>query len=98
MYVIKSVKHMGANKPDKIYCELQIEGTPRKWMNEYERSDPRGFALFLCKMTRSDFVSDRWWDVPSYRDEAIREYRGRIKAIRVKYGLSKSEVSDYMRV
>ena len=70
----------------------------RDYLKELEAIDRKGCGLFLCRIEQNDMNDDRWWDVPDYRDEAIRSYRERIKGIRMNYGLSKSEVSEFMRV
>lgn len=72
--------------------------TRREYLNRLEEIDRRECGLFLCKVERDDFNGDRYWDVPDYREQAIRSYRERIKTIRMQYGLSKSEVSEFMRV
>lgn len=100
-YVTKvRVKRMGKNKKDKLFysVEWNPSETRRAFLDEYNKTDPKGCGLFLCKVEWNDFTEDRFWDVPDYRDEAIRAYRKRINGIRSKYGLSKSEVADFMRV
>lgn len=72
--------------------------TRREYLNRLEDIDRRECGLFLCRLERNEFNDDRYWDVPDYREEAIKSYRERIKAIRLNYGLSKSEVSEFMRV
>lgn len=72
--------------------------TRRAYLNELEAIDRKECGLLLCRIEFSDMNDDRWWDVPDYRDEAIREYRERIRGIRMNYGLSKSEVAGFMRV
>lgn len=96
----KRVKHMGAGKKDKIFYKVEWNEalTRRDFLVEFEEVDPKGCGLFLCRVEWNDFTGDRYWDVPEYRDEAIKSYRGRIKTIRAKYGLSQSEVAEYMRV
>lgn len=100
-YAIRTTKKKkGAGKGYKYTYESVWSGaiTRREYLNRMEDIDRRECGLFLCKLEQSDFTDDRYWDVPDYRDEAIKSYRERIKSIRLKYGLSKSEVSDYMRV
>lgn len=100
-YVTKTrVKHMGKNKNDKKFYSIEWNEamTRRDFIMEYGEADPKGCGLFLCKVERNDFADDRWWDIPGYRDEAISTYRERIKAIRVRYGLTKSEVAQFMTV
>lgn len=93
-------KKKGAGKGYKItYAVVWREGVkPRDYLNEFAEIDRKGCGLFLCKIEMEDFTTDRYWDVPDYRDEAIRAYRDRIKAIRLSHGLSKSEVTEFMRV
>lgn len=94
------VKHMGKNKKDKMFysVEWNPSKTRKDFLKEYEKTDRKGCGLFLCRVEWNDFTEDRWWDVSDYREAAIKDYRGRIKGIRAKYGLSKSEVADFMRV
>lgn len=94
------VKHMGKGKKDKLFytVEWNPERTRKDFVNEYGKADPKGCGLFLCRVEWNDFTEDRWWDVPNYRAEAVKSYRNRIKTIRAKYGLSQSEVAEYMRV
>lgn len=91
---------MGRNKPDKKFYSMEWnpETTRRDFVDEYAKTDPKGCGLFLCKVEWNDFTGDRWWDAPGYRDRAVRNYRDRIKAIRMSYGLSKSDVAGFMRV
>lgn len=93
-------KKKGANKGYKYTYERVWSGamTRREYLERYERIDPKGCGLFLCRLEYTEFMDDRYWDVPNYRDEAIKSYRGKIKAIRLRYGLSQSEVSEFMRV
>lgn len=83
------------NTYEKVWSDRM---TRREYLNRLEEIDPRACGLFLCRVEHDDFTSDRYWDVPDYRDEAIRSYRDKIKSIRLQYGLSKSEVSGFMRV
>lgn len=93
-------KKKGAGKGYKYTYEKVWTGamSPREYFDRYAEIDRRGCGISLCRFEHMDFTEDRWWDVPEYRDEAIRDYRGRIKAIRMQYGLSKSDVSEFMRV
>lgn len=93
-------KKKGANKGYKYTYTTVWSGamTRREYLSRLAEIDRKECGLFLCKLEHSDFTSDRYWDVPDYRDEAIRNYRERIKSIRMQYGLSKSEVSGFMRV
>ena len=93
-------KKKGAGKGYKYTYETVWSGriTRKEYLNQLEEIDPKECGLFLCKVEHADFTEDRFWDMPGYRDEAIRNYRERIKAIRLNYGLSKSEVSKFMRV
>lgn len=100
-YVTKvRVKHMGKNKKDKLFYSVEWNPslTRRAFVDEYAKADQKGCGLFLCHVEFNDFTEDKWWNVPTYRDEAVRAYRKRINGIRSKYGLSKSEVADFMRV
>lgn len=100
-YAIRTTKKKkGANKGYKYTYEMVWSGrmTRREYLNRLEEIDRHKCGLFLCKLEHFDFTDDRWWDVPNYRDEAIKSYRERIKSIRLQYGLSKSEVSEFMRV
>lgn len=93
-------KKKGANKGYKYTYESVWSGamTRREYLNRLEEIDAKECGLFLCRLEQTEFQDDRWWDMPTYRDEAIKSYRGRIKAIRLRYGLSQSEVSEFMRV
>lgn len=100
-YAIRTTKKKkGANKGYKYTYESVWSGaiTRREYLNRLEEIDRRECGLFLCRLERNDFTDDRYWDVPGYRDEAIKTYRERIKSIRLRYGLSQSEVSEFMRV
>ena len=94
------VKHMGKGKKDKLFHTVVWDESMKRndFVNEYGEADPKGCGLFLCNVEWNDFTEDRYWDVPEYRAEAIKSYRGRIKAIRAKYGLSQSDVAAFMRV
>lgn len=91
---------MGKGKKDKLFHTVVWDESMKRndFVNEYAEADPKGCGLFLCRVEWNDFTEDRWWDVPNYRAEAVKSYRNRIKAIRAKYGLSQSEVAEYMRV
>lgn len=93
-------KKKGANKGYKYtYTSVWSDRmTRREYLNRLEEIDRKECGLFLCRLEQNEMNDDRYWDVPDYRDEAIKTYRARIKAIRVRYGLSKSEVSEFMRV
>lgn len=93
-------KAKGTNKGYKYTHTIVWSGamTRKEYLDKYAEIDRHGCGIFLCKIEQDDFTTDRWWDVPSYRDEAIRDYRDRIKSIRLNYGLTKSEVSEFMRV
>lgn len=95
-----SKKKKGVDKGYKYTYTTVWSGTmsQREYLDKLNEIDPRTCGLFLCEVEQSVFTSDRYWDVPSYRDEAIRHYRDRIKAIRLKHGLSKSDVTEFMRV
>lgn len=100
-YAIRTEKKKkGANKGYKYtYTKVWSDRmTRREYLNHYAEIDPHGCGLFLCRLEQNEMNDDRYWDVPSYRDEAIKSYRERIKSIRMRYGLSKSEVSEFMRV
>ena len=72
--------------------------TMREYLTYWAEFDPKGCGLWLCYVEHREWMEDRWWDYPEGRDKNIRGYRDRIKDIRQKYGLSKSEVSEFMRV
>lgn len=93
-------KKKGANKGYKYTYTKVWSGamTRAEYLSKLADIDRRECGLFLCKVEWNDFKEDRWWDVPSYRDEAVKSYRERIKAIRMQYGLSKSDVARFMRV
>lgn len=100
-YAVKTrVKHMGKNKKDKLFHTVVWNDSMsrRDFLNEYAEADAKACGLFLCKVEFNDFTEDRYWDVPEYRAEAVKSYRGRIKTIRTKYGLSQSEVAAFMAV
>lgn len=93
-------KKKGANKGYKLIHAVVWSGaiSRKAYIEKLNEIDPKECGVFLCRAEYYDFTDCRWWDTPDYRDEAIREYRDRIKAIRLKYGLSKSEVASFMRV
>ena len=93
-------KKKGADKGYKYTYTTVWSGamTRAEYLKRLAEIDPRECGLFLCKVERCDFTEDRWWEGTSYEAEAIKGYRDRIKSIRQQYGLSKSDVSDYMRV
>lgn len=93
-------KKKGAGKGYKYTYESVWSDamTRREYLTRLEEIDRKECGLFLCRLEHTEFTDDRYWNIPDYRDEAIKSYRERIKAIRMRYGLSKSEVSDYMRV
>lgn len=93
-------KKKGAGKGYKEYVEVSFNEslTRRDYLRELAEVDKTACGLFLCKVEHEGFTTDRYWDVPDYRDEAIKDYRGRIRAIRMDYGLSKNAVAEFMRV
>lgn len=93
-------KKKGAGKGYKISYEKVWGGriSRREYLTEFARIDRIECGLFLCKVEHHEMTSDRYWDVPSYREEAIREYRERIRRIRAEYGLSKKQCEEFMRV
>ena len=100
-YVTKARKKFkGAGKGVKYFYRTEWSGamTRREYLTRLEEIDAKECGLFLCRLEQTEMHDDRWWDMPTYRDEAIKAYRGRIKAIRLRYGLSQSEVSEFMRV
>lgn len=96
-YVLASRKKKGANKGYKETYAWQWTDY-RGYMNALRELFPTEYALQLCREEHADLMTDMWWNVPSYRDVHIREYRDRIKAIRMEFGLSKSAVAEFMRV
>lgn len=100
-YAIRTTKKKkGANKGYKYTYESVWSGaiTRREYLNRLEEIDRKECGLFLCRLEHTEFTDDGWWRGTDYEAEAIKAYRGRIKAIRLKYGLSQSEVSEFMRV
>ena len=100
-YAIRTTKKKkGANKGYKYTYVTVWSGamTRAEYISKLAEIDRKECGLFLCKVEQNEMVSDRWWEGTTYETEAIRAYRDRIKSIRVQYGLSKSDVSDYMRV
>lgn len=93
-------KKKGAEKGYKNTYTLVWSGamTRREYLDRLAEIDRRECGVFLCRLEAEDFRGDRFWDIDGYREEAIRAYRERIKQIRLTYGLSKSEVADFMRV
>ena len=85
-------------KKIKVRVVFNESRTRRDYLNDLESIDRKSCGMFLCRIEHDDMTSDRWWDVPTYRDDAIRDYRSRINGIRQIYGLSKSEVAEFMRV
>lgn len=96
-YVLASRKKKGAGKGYKENYKW-VWRDYRSYMNELRELFPREYAIRLCRDERDELLADRWWDGGDYRAEHIRAYRERIKAIRLSHGLSKSEVSEFMRV
>lgn len=96
-YVLVSRKKKGAGKGHKENYEWRWNDR-RAYMDELRELSPRDYALLLCRDELDELLADTWWDVPGYRDEHIRAYRARIKAIRLEHGLSKSDVARFMRV
>ena len=93
-------KKKGANKGYKYSYERVGSGAMSRaeYLKRLAEIDRKECGLFLCGVERFNFTEDKWWDIPSYRDEAIKSYRERIKGIRMQYGLSKSDVTKFMRV
>lgn len=96
-YVLASRKKKGAGKGYKETYRWQWHDY-KGYRNALREQFPREYGLMCCREERECFTADTWWDTPDYRDEAIRDYRDRVKAIRLEYGLTKSEVSEFMRV
>lgn len=100
-YLCKVSSHSkGAKGGKKVKVEVIFDESKRRrdFLNEFEEADAKACGLFLCKVEWHDMTEDRWWDVETCRADAVRAYRDRIKGLRLKYGLSKSEVEDFMRV
>lgn len=94
-------KSKGAGKGTKVYVDGYVfnESLRRAdYLRELAEESRTECGLFLCRAEWQDMHDDRWWDVPGYRDEFVRTYREKIKKLRAEYGLSKSEVSEFMRV
>lgn len=96
-YVHAAWKHRGGGKEKKEYFKWQWTDYAG-YKNALRELLPREYALLRCREEKSDLTSDRWWDVEGYRDEHIRDYRERIKELRLTYGLTRAEVAPYMRV
>lgn len=93
-------KKKGAGKGYKVTYKVQFNPayTPSEYLNEYEQTDSIGCGLFLCQVEFNDLTNDRWWDVPTYRDEHLTTYRRKITTIKKCYGLTNADVKKFMRV
>lgn len=74
------------------------------WNENRKRTDylnelcPKDRGLWLCKGEYAELCADRWWDTPTYRKEHLQTYRRKITAIKKEYGLTSTEVNQFMRV
>ena len=68
------------------------------YLNDLRRYFPKQYGLTLCQEAQNDFTTDRYWDVATDREEAIKSYRALIKGYQSTYGLTRSEVKRFMIV
>lgn len=93
-YVAVSRHKKGAGKGYKT--EYEWRWTDRKgYCEALQRNSPVEYGLMLCRIEHNGITDDKWWDTPSYRKIAIKDYRSRIAAIRKKYGLSYDSVKKF---
>ena len=100
-YIIKRKrKCVGAGKPDKYFYRTDWAGTMtrREYLDRLAETDPKECGRWLCYVEHRQMSEDRWWDCDGCRKEMLRQYRGKITAIRKKYGLTSTEVSRFMQV
>lgn len=96
-YEVISRKKKGAGKGYKENFGWRWRDR-KGYMNELRELFPQEYALELCRDELAGLMADMWWNIPAYREQAVREHRERIKAIRLEYGLSKNAVAEFMRV
>lgn len=101
------MKELRKNYGHYIVADHDRFGHPRyKWvwtdftgyLRELKRVSPRDYGIALLHVERRDFLSDRYWDVDGYREDAIRDYRNRLNEIRLNYGLSQKDVQPFKSV
>lgn len=100
-FAVSTSKHKkGVDKGYKVTYKVRFNPayTPAEYLSEYEETDPIGCGLFLCQVEFNDLTADRWWDVPTYREEHLTTYRRKITAIKKRYGLTNADVKKFMRV
>lgn len=100
-YSVKAKKKKkGADKGHKYTYTSVWSGrvSHAEYLNRLEDIDRKECGLFLCRLEHTEFTDDDWWRGTDYEAEAVKSYRERIKGIRMRYGLTKSEVSEFMRV
>lgn len=68
------------------------------YLRELRRVSPRDYGIAMLHIEHKEFLSDRYWDVDGYREEAIRDYRKRLDDIRMTYGLTLKEVHPFRSV
>lgn len=78
-----------------VTSELRTGADYFAFVRELAKINPVSAGKIYCNIERDDMLNDRWWDVPGYRAEAIKDYRGRINAIRMKYGMSRAQVKEF---
>lgn len=93
-------KNKGADKGCKYtYTKVWSDRmTRREYLNRMAEIDRRECGLFMCKMEWMQWRDDRWWDNDTYREENLRYYRSTITSIRKEYGLTSSDVKQYMKL
>lgn len=100
-YAIRTTKKKkGAGKGYKCIHTKVWSGrmTRAEYLSEFARIDRKRCGLFLCEVEKNELTEDRWWDVPDYRAAHLQTYRRTITEIRKAYGLTSTEVSQFMRV
>lgn len=96
-YVEAGRKKKGAGKGYKVNYRREWTNYAQ-YLRELRELSPRHYGLELCQNLYNDMNTDRYWDVDSYRGEALKSYRSRITSIRKEYGLTSTEVQQFMRV
>lgn len=93
-------KKKGAGKGYKCtYRKIWSDRMTRaEYLNELCKTDRHECGMFLCKVEHAELCADLWWDTPGYRATHLQNYRRKITEIRKNYGLTSSEVSEFMRV
>lgn len=96
-YYSEKSKSKGANKGRKVTYrpELRDGADYFAFVRELAKINPVSAGRIYCNIERDDMLNDRWWDTPNYRAEAIKNYRGRINAIREQYGMSRAQVKEF---